>query len=150
MSQSLTASGVQDYLDACRFYSKKVFMVTGLKIAKDLQVSHNTSNERGGTLHVGVDATPMGIPASVGLGGSITPASSRSITYEIPSLVVFALRVLRITPKGKVKTVTAGTLYFDDDGDSPALKTEWDMEEIDMSGLGGDVAVVPVVGAESS
>lgn len=150
VSQSLTALDVQEYLDACYPWDKKVFMVTGLKIAKDLQVSHSTSDERGGTLQVGVDATPTGIPAGVSVGASATPASSRSITYTAPPLVVFALRVLRITPKGKVKTVTAGALYNDDDGDSPALKTEWDMEEIDIPGLGGDVAVVPVVGAGSS
>ncbi|KAM0800723.1 hypothetical protein BDR22DRAFT_850254 [Usnea florida] len=150
VNQSLTALDVQEHLDACRFWDRKVFMVTGLKIAKDLQVSHSTSDERGGTLQVGIDATPMGIPAGVGAGASATPASSRSIMYEAPPLVVFALRVLRITPKGKVKAVTAGALYFDDVGDSPALEAEWDTEDIDISGLGGDVAVVQVVGAESS
>ena len=150
VSQSLTALDVQEHLDACHPWDKKVFMVTGLKIAKDLQVSHSTSDERGGTLQVGVDATPVGIPAGVGVGASATPASSRSMAYEIPSLVVFALRVLRVKSKGKVKTVTAGALYHDDDGDSPAPKAEWDMEDIDVPDLGGDVTVVQVVGAESS
>ena len=64
--------------------------------------------------------------------------------------MVFALRVLRIKPRGKAKTVTAGALYNDDDGDSPALKAEWDTEDIDIEGLGGDVAIVKVVGPESS
>ena len=150
VSQSLTALDVQEHLDACYPWDKKVFMVTGLKVAKDLQVCHSTSDERGGTLQVGVDATPVAIPAGIGGGGSITPASSRSMAYEVPSLVVFALRILRITPKGKPKTVTAGALYHDDDGDIPASKAEWDMEEIDIQGLGEDVAAVPVVGAESS
>ncbi len=152
VQQSMTALDVQEYLGACALWNKKVFMVTGLKIAKDLKVGRDTSDERGGTLNVGVDATALGVPAGVGLSGSATPATLRSMAYEAPPIVVFAFRVIQIKPKGRFKTVTTGALYNDEDEDADSSVSEagWDMEDTDARELSGDFAVVQVDRADVS
>jgi hypothetical protein len=76
---------------------KRVFMITGLKIATGLRTSTSKTIQHGPMLKVGVDATAIGVPVTVGPEAELATVNTQRID-EGRSLnkIVFAYRVVRI------------------------------------------------------
>jgi hypothetical protein len=113
---------------------KRVFMITGLKIATGLNTSVSTTTQHGPMLQVGFDATALGIPAGVGPEVELAKASARTISSgKSNDKVVFAYRVVRIKQKREVGAKWKhkdGGKYSLGDSESDDAET-WEVEALD-------------------
>lgn len=134
VKDSITASlRVQDFLENSNsfFGGRRVYMITGLKIAAGFAVS---STDSGPQLKVAVDGTGFGVPVARGPELNLTLGASRDISYgPASSRIVFAYRAIKISPKGdgqvRYKDLGGGTYGVGDDGvDSEG--PFWDMEPV--------------------
>ncbi|KAF6809399.1 hypothetical protein CPLU01_15510 [Colletotrichum plurivorum] len=103
VNDSIIASQrVQRFLEDSLFGRKKVYMITGLKIASGLSRSTSKETQHGPSLKVSASGAPLGIPLPVeaGPGVGVTFGRGRTVT-DGPALnkTVFAYRVIRIKVK---------------------------------------------------
>ncbi|KAI3527047.1 hypothetical protein CSPX01_17288 [Colletotrichum filicis] len=74
---------VQTFLDDCPFGFKKIYMVTGLKIASGFSKSCTKDTEHGPSLKVGVSATAFGMPMEAGPGlGALIFVPTRESAFK--------------------------------------------------------------------
>jgi hypothetical protein len=121
---------------------KRVYMVTGIKIATGLRTTTSKKSQHGPVLSIGFDATALGIPAAAGPQVEFATAAQRTTSHE-PSMnrVVFAYRVIRIRQRGdgEVKwAYKAGGKYSLDDADSDDEEDAWNIEILDKDHVSED------------
>ena len=117
-----------------------VYIITGIKIAYGASAVITHSKNNNINLHLGVDATNLGVPVSGGPHFGIRRESGlrESIGNASPFVLAFRLRQIKVTAKGDIedKPLTHGALLSigsrTDDGVKP--------EELIVDGLEEDDA----------
>lgn len=93
---------VQAYFEGSRF-SKSVYMIVGLKIAKGAKVSKGSERNRETTAKLMLDGTAGGVPFKVGPQAEVKGKREESTKWRDEKSFVFAYRLRKITcKKGKV------------------------------------------------
>lgn len=154
INDSITASPrVQSFLDNAMVGRKRVFMITGLKIATAFSASKSKATRHGPTLKVGVDAAAFGVPVPAEVEPEVQMefGSKRTVAHgRTKNKIVFAYRVVRIRRKrdGQAawKYKSGGKYSKDDEEDSEEEEGgKWEIEALDEGELGTDFPeAVPV------
>lgn len=134
---------VQDFVEQSPFGSKKVYMITGLKIASGFRRTEGKSSENKPQVTLGADASLLGIPAGGEVETDLTFSGSRSIASGAET-VVFAYRAIKISPKGddtSYKEVSGGLYSYGDESDD---EEEWDISGLDPELEFPDTVSVPL------
>jgi hypothetical protein len=136
IKDSITASQrVQTTLNNALPGRKRIYMITGLKIATGFSTSTAKETQHSSTLNVGVDATAIGIPAQAGPTFELATANARTVSQgRSLNKIVFAYRVVRIRVKrdGEAKWKhKSGGKYAEDDEDSEEEDDLWDVEPLE-------------------
>lgn len=116
-------------------FSKPVFMITGIKIARGFSLSAGGSSADGGTL--GAEG-PAGSPATVGGNVGVAFSKGHNFGFDSKGDIVFAYQLMVIKPKGwKNKTFklaeyhsSAAFLGDDEDEEDPEPEVELDLPEV--------------------
>lgn len=88
---------VQRFLDRAFPGRKRVYMITGLKIATGFRRSSAVETSHGPGLAVGADAMAVGLPVGVGAETAVEWNSERTIAHgETANRIVFAYRIVKI------------------------------------------------------
>ncbi|GME40192.1 uncharacterized protein K452DRAFT_273014 [Neofusicoccum parvum] len=94
---------VRNYIVSSNFINK-VYMIMGVMIASEATIAKTSADNKGGAVNVGVDATSLGLPLSVGAKNELQ--NEHQIEIESASMddFVFAYRLkeLKIKNNGKV------------------------------------------------
>jgi hypothetical protein len=140
---SITASPrVQNTLSNALPGRKRVYMITGLKIATGFSTSTFKDVKRGPILKVGVTAAALGGPVSVGPEGELATTESRTCSQgRSINRIVFAYRVVKIKRKrdGEARwKYMDGGKYGMDDEDSDEENDVLDVEALDEDDVGSD------------
>ncbi|KAI9147009.1 Major intracellular serine protease [Paramyrothecium foliicola] len=118
----LASQNVQSFLANSFVGRKRVYMVTGLKIATGFSRTVTAEKSHGPSLRIMADFTPMGAPVQAGPEVGLEFANSRIIGHEKTlNKIVFAYQVICIKQKrdGRVKSRRkAGGKYSTDKDDS--------------------------------
>ncbi|KAJ6031361.1 hypothetical protein N7540_002093 [Penicillium herquei] len=126
-----------DFIERRFVGKKKVYMITGLKIATGLDSSTSKEIQHNPQLDFQVDGTTMAAPVGGGPTLDFEIATGRTLSPgKSENQVIFAYRVIRIKlkgdgePKSKLKY---GGLYAEegDQGNSDEAKEPWDVEQMD-------------------
>jgi hypothetical protein len=134
VTQSVYASqAVQDYIQESFVGRKRVFMITGLKIATGFRVSSAESNEHEPKLEIRGSGAPFGVPVNGGPDGKLTSKRGRELEYDGVSKVLFAYRAIRIRPQSdgemKFKDISGGQYSLENDLDDNE-EEEWILENV--------------------
>lgn len=128
---------VQDYIQNCFVGRKKIYMITGLKIATNFSMTMTENTEQGPILNVTADGTGYGVPVSGGPQMDLTVGTSRDLTSGTSAQIVFAYRAIKIQPgyDGTVgyKDIKGGLYSVDDDEDEDE---GWTIDALDADDLG--------------
>ncbi|UNI24608.1 hypothetical protein JDV02_010343 [Purpureocillium takamizusanense] len=140
---------VQRFLESAFVGRKRVYMVTGLKIAAGFSTSSTGETQHNPKQKINVGATPTGVPTL--LGGpelDIAMSPGRTLAHGLTAnKIVVAYRVIRVKVKwdgeaqykcmsgGKYRTDSSDE-DSDDDDKSGGKKDQWDLEPLDE----GDIA----------
>ncbi|RSL79714.1 hypothetical protein BHE90_001333 [Fusarium euwallaceae] len=142
VSESILASSrVQSFLQDSLFGRKRVYMVTGLKIATGFSKSSTRGTQHGPKLEIGVDATAVGVPVQAGVQLEFGTGNERTISHgRSTNKIVFAYRVIRIKVKRDgepdYKYRSGGKYDFDEDSDEDEDEEDkWDLEPLDESDI---------------
>jgi hypothetical protein len=145
-------------------FRKRLYMVTGVRIARGANMSKEKSYEIGLNNEVGVDLAYVGgPPMNVGIGGGITTGSNSAQSFQGASDFVYAYRLCEVHYGKDVytKPYTGGETYHqgeeDDDvemGDADEVEEEEEeyrivVEKIDGSDYAGDGQLRPIAKAEN-
>ncbi|KAH7073194.1 hypothetical protein FB567DRAFT_537240 [Paraphoma chrysanthemicola] len=91
---------VQECLDRAMPGRKRVFMVTGLKIATGFRSSTSKETTHGPSLAVGLDGAALGVPAEAGPEIALESSKARVVSHgRTQNRIVFAYRVVKIKKK---------------------------------------------------
>ena len=141
ISDCITASQpVQAFFENSLPGRKRVYMITGLKIATGFRTSTTKETQHGPMLKVGVDATALGIPVEIGPEIELESTNARTVKQgRSLNKIVFAYRVVRIKRKrdgeAKYKYKSGGKYAVDEDedDDSEDEDDDWplDLEPLD-------------------
>jgi hypothetical protein len=84
-------------------FSEKLYMVTGLKIARGASSTSSFMKKRGFNAHVELDGTNWGVPGSIGPGVKMNNNEKVVENFDNADDFVFAfrLREIKVTEKGK-------------------------------------------------
>ncbi|KAJ5726294.1 uncharacterized protein N7483_007651 [Penicillium malachiteum] len=127
----------QDFIDRSLIGRKRVFMITGLKIATGLSISISNEVQHSPELDFQLDGTTMGAPISAGPNLNLEVATGRNFSSrKSENQVVFAYRVIKVQQKGhgepKYKYKHGGLYSTEEDSDSSDEAEEvWDIEQLD-------------------
>jgi hypothetical protein len=130
-------------------FKKRLYMVTGVRVARGAKLHQKGSESVGGDAGVGVDLSAFGVaPVTVGVGGARQSTSEENYGFKKSSDFVFAYRVCEIH-YGKdvyVKPYNSGETFGTNDGkngdelsededeDKPQRIVVEDIESSDYSG----------------
>jgi hypothetical protein len=138
ITDAITASqSVQSFLENSLPGRKRVYMITGLKIATGFRTSTSSSTHHGPTLSIGVSASAFGAPIETGPEIEIESTRSRTVAQgRALNKIVFAYRVVRIKRKrdgeAKYKYKSGGKYSVDDsDGEDEEGEGLWEMDVLD-------------------
>ncbi|CAO2658330.1 Nn.00g060530.m01.CDS01 [Neocucurbitaria sp. VM-36] len=139
INDSIIASQrVQSFLDNALVGRKKVYMITGLKIATGFSMSTSKAKQHGPTLQLGVDATALGVPAEAGPEVELGVGNFRTVSHgRTANKIVFAYRVIRIKRRrdGQAKyKYKSGGKYTTDEDESDE-EEPWELELLDEEDL---------------
>jgi hypothetical protein len=114
---------MQTYLENAFVGRKRVYMVTGPKIATGFSQSSVRETQYGHSLKIGVDATPLGAPVQAGPEVDLTVGERRPVAYgKTVNKIVFAYRVIRVKMKWdgetKYRCKSGGKYGVSDEDDS--------------------------------
>ncbi|KAE8447648.1 hypothetical protein EG329_010619 [Mollisiaceae sp. DMI_Dod_QoI] len=133
---------IRNIMKADSLFRSPVYMVTGLKIAKEFQLTHEDSSKVGVTVEGSGTVAPE---ASVGVSVDASSSTKLSDGFEASNDIIFAYQLLKIKPKGWGKDQTIQTdefhhkaAFLGDDG-------EEEEEDEDIEVEKGAVAVDDVV-----
>lgn len=101
VTDSITASlPVQNFIASSFIGNKKVYMITGLKIAEGFSMSTADASSHGPACEVGLDPLAMGAPSSIGPRLMLQRRLDRDVSHgPSSSKVIFAYRAIEIAPK---------------------------------------------------
>ncbi|KAF2689751.1 hypothetical protein K458DRAFT_414001 [Lentithecium fluviatile CBS 122367] len=139
IADCITASmPVQTFMENSLLGRKRVYMVTGLKIATGFRTSMAKEMQHGPSLRVGVDAMAFGAPVPLEAGPEVEFEASKASRIEqgrSENRVIFAYRVVRIRLKrdgtAKYKWKSGGKYSVDDDDSDEEDGELWDIEPLD-------------------
>ena len=153
IAKSLQDPVVKAYTD--KFWHKSIYMVTGVKVAKGATVKTLNGTGFGAELKVGLNATPVGVPA--GGGPEVEWETKKKITVKFGASEDFILgyHLIRIKPKKDGSFVEEDynkwALLHDDDANAvgsaaQVLKEAWEITDLvapsdDLQGM--DTRFVP-------
>jgi hypothetical protein len=136
INDSITASkNVQDTISNALIGQKRVYMITGLKIATGFSTSTSKGTQHGPVLNIGVDATAFGVPEEAGPQMELSTNSARTVSQgRTLNKIVFAYRVVKIRLKrdgqAKWKHLDGGKYSVEDD-DSDEEDEPYALETLD-------------------
>lgn len=119
IKQSLEDSLVKDFVKANASWlrSSRVYMITGLKLAYGASAAITRAKSKGLNLHLGVDATSLGVPVEAGpdIGGERSNTVTQSFGEKTPFVLAFRMQKINVSASGEVKsqTVIGGMLGHD-------------------------------------
>lgn len=130
----LASQRVQAFLENSFVGRKRVYMITGLKIASGFTNSSTKETQHNPKLKVAANVAAIGGPVEVGPGFDMTVTNARTVAYgRTANKIVFAYRVIRIRLKwdGEPRyTYISGGKYAVDDSDDED-EHRWDLEPLD-------------------
>ncbi len=118
LKECLKASSVQDYMTGGKRL-RPVYMITGVKIARQSGAARTMSKEFSVHLSAGIDGTPTGASVALGPQINLSSSDSRSTTYRESSDFVFAYRIRELfyergrPPVLSHRPFNKGTLYME-------------------------------------
>ncbi|KAI4121883.1 MAG: hypothetical protein LQ338_006112 [Usnochroma carphineum] len=144
VQECMATPEVRDFITRKRFRTN-VYMITGIKIAIGASVVSHNMRRRGIHMQVGVDATSLGIPVSLGPVFESSSSSANDVGFEGASDFVFAFR-LREIHYAKKKGVShraynKGALFGlegSQENDEPSEREA--VEEIELLGIADEDA----------
>jgi hypothetical protein len=107
IKKSLEGTDIQQYIKENRNWllDTKLYMVTGIKVAYGASGTVSYARKKGIHLHLGVDATQMGVP--LGIGPDIGADKSRNVTQTFgdmePFVLAFRMQRIMVSSKGEVR-----------------------------------------------
>ncbi|KAF4468175.1 hypothetical protein FALBO_4941 [Fusarium albosuccineum] len=113
MRQSMSTPKVQQYL-ARHHLRKRIFIITGVKIAFGAKVKDEESSLGNANISLGLDGTAVGVAVGVGPHAEGTRGYSQSMSFERAEPFVFAYRLREIRYRRGVasdKPYRDGALY---------------------------------------
>ncbi|KAH7395121.1 hypothetical protein DE146DRAFT_72878 [Phaeosphaeria sp. MPI-PUGE-AT-0046c] len=113
---------VQRFLERAFPGRKRVYMITGLKIATGFRRSSAMETSHGPGLAVGADAVAVGVPVGAGVETGVERNGARTIAHgETANKIVFAYRVVKIKARrdglASFKHKSGGKYSMDDEGE---------------------------------
>ncbi|KAL0936355.1 uncharacterized protein CTRU02_208570 [Colletotrichum truncatum] len=101
VSESIAASRrVQNFLENSLFGRKRVYMITGLKIASGFGRSSTKETRHSPSLKVGPSGKALGLPVEASPGLGLAVGRARTVDHgQSVNRIVFAYRVIRIKVK---------------------------------------------------
>ncbi|KAF8867426.1 hypothetical protein BDZ45DRAFT_667371 [Acephala macrosclerotiorum] len=130
----LASQRVQNFLENSLVGRKRVYMITGLKIATGFSKSTSKETQHNPKLKIAVNTTTMGVPVEAGPELGLAIANARTVSHgRSTNKIVFAYRVIRIKQKrdGEAKyNYKSGGKYATSD-DSDEEEEPWDVEPLD-------------------
>ncbi|KAF3910595.1 hypothetical protein ABW21_db0203338 [Orbilia brochopaga] len=135
-------------------FSKPVWMVTGIKIARGFRLS--SGRERANGVDIEASAPVVVAPVSVGAGVGVEVKRKKDLKFESETDIVFAYQLLKIAPKGwkgkklEMKEHFAGAAFLSDAGPKEQeVEVEEDLAEVDdLDDFGRDFAQYAKTGDE--
>lgn len=139
VAECITASQrVQFFLENSIMGRKRVYMITGLKIATGFAKSSTEEAQHNPKLKLKVaDATLAGVPGDAGLELDLGVANARAVAHgRTTNKIVFAYRVIRIKPRwdgvARYKYKSGGKYAVGEDGDEDGDgEDKWKLELLD-------------------
>jgi len=114
-------------------FKKRLYMITGVRVARGAKLHQKGSESIGGNAGVGVDLGAFGVaPVTVGVGGAGQSTSSENYGFKKSSDFVFAYRVCEIH-YGKdvyVKPYNSGETFGTNDGGDGDTLSEDEEEKL--------------------
>lgn len=142
---------VQSYLEHAFIGRKRVYMVTGLKIATGFSRSTAREIQQGPVLNVGVDTRPLGKPVQAGPELDLTVGGKRTVAHgRTANKIIFAYRVIRVKMKrdgeASYKHKSGGKYGVGDDEDDSdedsddergggKKEDKWELEPLDEANI---------------
>jgi len=131
----LASQRVQNFLENSLVGRKRVYMITGLKIATGFSQSASNETKHNPILKVAVNTTAMGVPVETGPELDLAIANARTVSHgRSTNKIVFAYRVIRIKRKrdGEARyKYKSGGKYSVNDDSSDEEEVPWDVEPLD-------------------
>ncbi|KAH7091464.1 hypothetical protein FB567DRAFT_546185 [Paraphoma chrysanthemicola] len=138
----MASQRVQATLDKALFGRKRIYMITGLKIATRFSSSTSESSQHGPKMRVGIDATGFGIPVAACPEVELATSRTRSIIHgRTRNKIIFAYRVVRIkqgrSGDASWKYRSGGKYGLGQDEDEDEDVT-WEVEALDEENVYAD------------
>lgn len=139
---------VQNYIQRPFPGPKKVYMITGLKIATGFTMTEVKNSNHGPKLEVTVDSTQFGVPLEGGPQVELEFGRSRDLSQGGSSKIIFAYRAIKIRPRSdgtaKYDEISGGLYGLGDEDDGP----DWEIEAMDEDAIATEFpgsVLIPVV-----
>lgn len=136
VADCVTASHrVQSFLQDGLVGYRRVYMITGLKIATGFTMSSTTEVQHNPKLKISGSAALTGVPVDGGPELEIKVDNSRTVAHEqTTNKIVFAYRVIRIKLRGDGSTDfsfrSGGRYGVDDDDEDEDEEGKWEIEPL--------------------
>ncbi|CZR68610.1 uncharacterized protein PAC_18509 [Phialocephala subalpina] len=133
----LASLRVQAFLENSLVGRKRVFMITGLKIASRFTTSSTNETRHHPKLKVAANGTVVGFPGEAGLELDVTVANSRTVDLgRTVNRIVFAYRVIRVKLKrdgeARYRYKSGGKYTADEESDEDEEEEgRYDLEPLD-------------------
>lgn len=146
VSDSITASQrVQTFISNSLFGRKRVYMITGLKIATGFSMSSSKATQHSPSLKVALGFGALGVPAEAGPELGLSVGSARTVEQgQAFNKIVFAYRVIRIKDRWdgepRFKYESGGKYAAEEDSDDSDEDGEgnWVLEPLSDDTLSED------------
>jgi len=134
VAQCINASQrVQNFIAESFLGNKRVYMITGLKIATGFSTMASESSEQDPKLKIGFNAAAFGVPVESGPQFDISLDGSREVSHgRSLSKIVFAYRAIKISPsdgRPKYKDISGGQYGLGDDNSEE--EQAWEVYAVD-------------------
>lgn len=132
--EALATDFVQAYCQ--KRWRPSVYLVTGLKIAKNATISSASSRSHDGNIKAKLDGTSFGVPLNAGPSAQASDAAAKGTAKYIegPFVLAYQLKRLRLSSKGAVKSSEGFNKFalFDDQTqmEGSELLDSWNMEDV--------------------
>jgi hypothetical protein len=107
IEKSLDSTDVKRYVQHNRswLWDTSLYMITGIKIAYGAKGTVSYARSKGINLHLGVDATSVGVPSEAGpnIGFEKACNVTQSIGDKDPFVLAFRMRRIKVSSKGQVR-----------------------------------------------
>ena len=122
-----------------RFF-RRLYMVTGIRWGKGVQLKMSNSQQTEGRAGGGVDLTPVGAPGQikVSVGGKVLQESQESFTKSTDFVFQYALHEINYGATFKAQPYNAGETEADesDEDEVPKRSEAPEIEDLDFKGFG--------------